>query len=64
MDKSLIKEWFSVTEAAEYLRIAKKSIYNLHSSGLLKGFNSGGTKRGKLLFRKEHLDAYVMGRAS
>ena len=64
MEKGLMKVWFSVAEAAAYLCLAKKSIYNLHSSGQLKGFNSGGSKRGKLLFKRDDLDAYVMGRAS
>lgn len=61
---SLTKAWYTVKEAAEYLRIAPKTIYNKHCKGLIKGYNSGGTTKGRLLFKKEHLDAYAQGVAA
>lgn len=54
------KKWYTVDEAAEYLRKAVKTIYNLRNQGRLFGTRSGGT--GTLLFTLEELDSYVAGR--
>ncbi len=65
MEKSkLEKVWYNVKEAAEYLSLAPKTVYNNHCKGLLKGYNAGGTAKGRLLFKKEHLDEYVERSAS
>lgn len=48
------QEWFTVGEAAEYLRISKRTIYKLCEEGLLVGHRT--SKRGHWRFRKEELD--------
>ena len=53
------KRWLTVTEAAQYLNKAVKTLYNLRSKGKLKGFRAGGT--GALQFTVEDLDQYVLG---
>lgn len=48
------QEWFTVGEAAEYLRISKRTIYKLCEEGFLVGHRT--SKRGHWRFRKEELD--------
>lgn len=48
------QEWFTVGEAAEYLRISKRTIYKLCEEGLLVGHRT--SKRGHWRFRKDELD--------
>jgi hypothetical protein len=54
-------KYYNSQEAADYLRIKKKSLYNLKCMGRLVGHNAGGRKGGKLLFTKEELDKFVRG---
>jgi excisionase family DNA binding protein len=48
------KEWFTVEEAAEYLRVSKRSIYKLTQKGRLPAFRIGAERHRR--FRKEDLD--------
>ena len=48
------QEWFTVGEAAEYLRISKRTIYKFCEEGVLAGHRT--SKRGHWRFRKEELD--------
>ena len=48
------QEWFTVEEAAEYLRLSKRTIYKLCQDGYLVGYRAG--RRGHRRFRKEELD--------
>jgi excisionase family DNA binding protein len=48
------QEWFTVEEAAEYLRVSKRTIYKLCQDGYLVGYRAG--RRGHRRFRKEELD--------
>lgn len=48
------QEWFTVDEAAEYLRVSKRTIYRLCREGGLVGYRT--SKRGYWRFRKEDLD--------
>ena len=49
-----IKEWFTVEEAAEYLRVSKRTIYKLTEEGRLPAFRIGQERHRR--FRKEDLD--------
>lgn len=55
-------QWMNTTQAAKYLGLSKKTIYNLRSQGELLGKRMAG--KGKLVFRKEDLDAWVEGKAN
>lgn len=48
------QEWFTVDEAAEYLRVSKRTIYRLCHDGELMGYRT--SRRGYWRFRKEDLD--------
>ncbi len=48
------QEWLTVEEAAEYLRVSKRTIYRLCQEGELVGYRT--SKRGYWRFRKEDLD--------
>jgi len=48
------QEWFTVGEAAEYLRVSKRTIHRLCQEGRLVGYRT--SKRGYWRFRKEELD--------
>ena len=48
------KEWFTVEEAAEYLRVSKRTIYKLTKEGRLPAFRIGQKRHRR--FRKEDLD--------
>ncbi len=48
------KEWFTVEEAAEYLRVSKRTIYKLTKEGRLPAFRIGKERHRR--FRKEDLD--------
>lgn len=49
-----IQEWFTVEEAAEYLRVSKRTIYKLTKEGRLPAFRIGQERHRR--FRKEDLD--------
>jgi excisionase family DNA binding protein len=48
------QEWFTVDEAAEYLRVSKRTIYRLCQERELVGYRT--SRRGYWRFRKEDLD--------
>ena len=50
----VIKEWFTVEEAAEYLCVSKRTIYKLTKEGRLPAFRIGQERHRR--FRKEDLD--------
>jgi excisionase family DNA binding protein len=50
----VIKEWYTVTEAAEYLRVSRRTIYTLTKEGRLPAFKIGQERHRR--FRKEDLD--------
>ena len=53
-DTVVTQEWFTVGEAAEYLRVSKRTIYKLCQDGLLVGHRI--SNRGHWRFRKKELD--------
>ena len=50
----IIKEWFTVEEAAHYLCVSKRTIYKLTKEGRLPAFRIGKERHRR--FRKEDLD--------
>ena len=50
----IIKEWFTVEEAAQYLCVSKRTIYKLTKEGRLPAFRIGKERHRR--FRKEDLD--------
>lgn len=50
----IIKEWFTVVEAAEYLCVSRRTIYKLTKEGRLPAFRIGKERHRR--FRKEDLD--------
>lgn len=50
----IAKEWFTVEEAAEYLRVSKRTIYKFTKEGRLQSFRIGKERHRR--FRKEDLD--------
>jgi excisionase family DNA binding protein len=55
-----VPDWLTVKEAAEYLKVGRKSIYRFCDSGLLPYYElkSGGGRR----FKREDLDALLEAR--
>jgi excisionase family DNA binding protein len=51
---AIIKEWFKVEEAAEYLSVSKRTIYKLTQEGRLPAFRIGQERHRR--FRREDLD--------
>lgn len=54
------RRWLTIEEAAEYLRVSKRTLYRWLHDGLLPGYRAG--PRGPWRFRREDLDG-VMRRA-
>jgi excisionase family DNA binding protein len=54
-NKMAEQEWFTVAEAAEYLRLSKPSIYRLVSQGVLTAHTIGG--KGERRFKRADLNA-------
>ena len=50
----IVKEWFTVEEAAEYLCVSRRTIYKLTKEGRLPAFRIGRERHRR--FRKEDLD--------
>jgi excisionase family DNA binding protein len=50
----ITKEWFTVEEAAEYLRVSRRTIYKLTKEGRLPAFRIGKERHRR--FRKEDID--------
>ena len=51
------QEWYTIDDAADYLRLSRRSIYQLVEDGVLIGGRIGGTRHQR--FSKGHLDAVV-----
>ena len=51
------QEWFTVDEAAEYLRVSRRSIYKLCQEGDLEAYRTADS--GHRRFRKEDLDSVM-----
>lgn len=51
---AVIKEWFTVEEAAEYLRVSRRTIYHLTKEGRLPAFRIGRERHRR--FRLEDLN--------
>jgi excisionase family DNA binding protein len=54
----IAKEWFTIEEAAEYLRVSKRTIYKLTEEGRLQAFRIGKERHRR--FRKEDLDNVLL----
>jgi excisionase family DNA binding protein len=50
----IAQEWFTVAEAAEYLRVSRRTIYKMTVEGRLPAFRIGRERHRR--FRKEDLD--------
>ena len=50
----IIKEWFTVEEAAQYLCVSRRTIYKLTAEGRLPAFRIGKERHRR--FRKEDID--------
>ncbi|MBM3118994.1 MAG: helix-turn-helix domain-containing protein [Chloroflexi bacterium] len=50
----IVKEWFTVGEAAEYLCVSKRTIYKLTKEGRLPAFRIGKERHRR--FRREDLN--------
>jgi excisionase family DNA binding protein len=50
------KQWLTVKQAADYLNVTTRSLYNYKDRGLIAFSVSGG----KLLFRKVDLERYLV----
>ncbi len=49
--------WMTAVQAATYLSVSIKTIYNLKCQGRLKAYSLGGAKGGALRFLRTDLDA-------
>ena len=56
---AIVKEWFTVEEAAEYLCVSKRTIYKLTSDGRLPAYRIGQERHRR--FRKGDLDKVPRG---
>lgn len=54
--------WMTAEEAASYLRISLKTLYNYKCKGKIVGHNRGGLRSGGLLFKKIDLDNFISGK--
>jgi excisionase family DNA binding protein len=54
------QEWFTVGEAADYLRLSKPSIYRLVGQGVLPAYTIGF--KGERRFKRADLDAVLQPR--
>lgn len=64
METQVGKKLLTAEEAAEFLKISIQTLYNMKHKGLIRGFNMGGKKRGKLFFLESDLLALVVGKAA
>lgn len=51
------RRWLTIEEAAEYLRVSRRTIYRWVHDGLLPGYRAG--PRGPWRFRQEDLDGLM-----
>lgn len=61
MKSDISSQWLTIQEAADYLGLSVKTLYNKKSLGELRAYNLGGKPKGKVRFLKEDLDAYIRG---
>lgn len=61
MENTIQHIWLTAKEAADYLRISIKTLYNLRVKGHLGGHRVGGV--GKILFSRGDLDNFITSRA-
>ena len=61
MKTTLQSEWLTVAEAAKYLRIKPRTLLLWVRQGKVKGHVLSGTKRHVWRFRREDLDAALLG---
>jgi excisionase family DNA binding protein len=54
-----IPHLFTVREAAEYLRSSERSLRELITSDEITYRRTGGKKKGRIVFTKEDLDAFL-----
>jgi excisionase family DNA binding protein len=68
MTMALQSDWLTASEAAEYLKVKKRSLLLWVREGKIKGYALSGTKRRIWRFRREDIDsalfANVVGSAS
>ena len=48
------QRWYTISEAAEYMRMSRRKVYQLCAERLLVGYRAGG--KGHRRFNKEDLD--------
>ncbi len=53
-------EWLTVTEAADYLKVKRRTLLLWVRQGKMKAFALSGTKRRVWRFRQEDLDAALL----
>ncbi|MGE4131601.1 MAG: helix-turn-helix domain-containing protein [Bdellovibrionales bacterium] len=63
METQVGQKLLTAEEASQFLKISIQTLYNLKHKGLLRGYNMGGKKKGKLFFLESDLLAFVMGKA-
>ncbi len=51
------QKWYTVSEAAQYMRMSRRKIYQLCAERALTGYRAGG--RGHRRFKKEELDCVL-----
>ena len=53
--------WLDVVQAAQYLRVKPKTLYNWKSQGKIKTYSTFGSAKGGLRFLKTDLDKVLNG---
>ncbi len=53
---------YSVQEAAEYLQLHSRTVYDLIQAGMID-YRRKGPRKGRLFFLEQDLDAYLSGAA-
>lgn len=54
-------QWMTVKEAALYLKVQHKTIYNWIADGKLKSYTLHGKKKGRIRILREDLNKLVLG---
>ena len=57
-------EWLTTSEAAQYLKVKKRTLLLWVRQGKLKGYTLSGVKRRVWRFRREDLDSSLFSRCS
>jgi excisionase family DNA binding protein len=61
MTTALQSDWLTAGEAAEYLKVKKRSLLLWVRQGKVKAYALSGTKRRIWRFRREDLDSALLG---